>query len=176
MISSPAITIATAPLLVTAILLLATSRTWRARRMFVEHVMLAALTFLAAAALSPLPPVVFNATLPLAAVVSAWLAFAHAAWRFAPDFGQRGVAWVFHTAAAPALPAALGAAIAIVPAGWLNRHSLLPLGTAAVFLAAMITASALHRALTPPPRPSSPPPPPDDRGGRPLLKPSLVLT
>ena len=118
MITYATFAICGAPLLATAVLLLATARTWRAHRVVVESVaFLVALAF-AVAALAPLPPVVFRALLPLACIAAAWAACAHAEWRFAPDIGQSGFAWAWPAAAGRATLLALGAAVLISPIAW----------------------------------------------------------
>jgi hypothetical protein len=107
-----------APLLATAVLLLATARAWRARRLFVEVVVLVIGLGFATAALAPLPAEIFRGLLPMAAVGAAWAACAHAEWRFAPDCGQRGFAWAWPAAAGRAALLALGAALLISPIAW----------------------------------------------------------
>jgi hypothetical protein len=117
--ASGILAISCAPLLATAILLLATARAWRARRLMVELVSLALTLGIVAATLAPLPSVVFRGLLPLAAVFSAWVAGAHAEWRFAPDHGQRGFAWAWTAAAGRTVLLALGATLLVAPAAWL---------------------------------------------------------
>jgi hypothetical protein len=107
-----------APLLATAVLLLATARTWRTRRLMVEIVGLVMGFAFAAAVLAPLPPVVFRALLPLACIRAAWAACAHAEWRFAPDCGQSGFAWAWPAAAGRTALLALGAALLVSPVAW----------------------------------------------------------
>lgn len=119
MLVCPPLLISGAPVLATAILLLATGRAWRSHRRFVESVACACLLGSAAAALAPLPDVVFRALLPLAAVGAAWVACAYAAWRFAPDCGQRGFLWTLPAAAGRSAPLALAAGLVTTPFAWL---------------------------------------------------------
>jgi hypothetical protein len=168
------------PVLATAILVLATGRTWRARRAWVESVSLACLIFLSAFALGFLPAVLFTPTLFLAAMPCTWLAFAYAEWRFAPDCGQRGLAWAFYASANSTLPVVLGAAIALLPCTYLNRTAPDTIASAALLGTAMLLVHAFDRALTPGGyRTRSTPSPEDDGdgdGGSALRSPDLLLT
>jgi hypothetical protein len=168
------------PVLATAILVLATGRSWRARRAWVEAVGLVCLLLLAALALARFPASAYNATLPLAAILSAWLAFAYAEWRFAPDLGQHGFAWTFYAAAGSTLPVVLGAVLALAPCAYLNRTTPEPVASAALIGAPMLLAHAFHRALAPRGhRARSTPSPEDDGdgdGGSALRPPDLLLT
>jgi hypothetical protein len=167
------------PALATAILVLATGRTWRARRAWVESVGLAVLLLIAALALARFPAPAFNATLPVAAILSAWLAFAYAEWRFAPDLGQRGLAWTFYAAAGSALPVVLGAVLALAPCAYLNRITPEPVASAALLGAAMLLAHAFHRALVPRGHHRRATPASDEGdggGGSALHTPDLLLT
>ena len=166
------------PALATAILVLATGRTWRARRAWVEAVALVSLILLAALALARCPAPALNATLPVAAILSAWLAFAYAEWRFAPDLGQRGLAWTFYAAAGSTLPTVLGAILALPPYAFLNRTAPEPVASAALIGAPMLLAHAFHRALAPRGhRAHSTSSPEDDGdGGSALRPPDLLLT
>ena len=168
------------PVLATAILVLATGRTWRARRAWVESVSLASLIFLVALTLGLLPTVLFTPTLFLSAMPCAWLAFAYAEWRFAPDYGQRGLAWIFYASANSTLPVVLGAAIALPPCTFLNRTAPDPITSAALLGTAMLIVHAFDRALAPRGHRarSSPLPDKDDDGdgGSALRPPDLLLT
>lgn len=98
------------PALATALLLLATASSWRARRTWVESVGLAAgVTFLALA-FAGLPRGIAASALPSASLLLTWVVFASSEWRFAPDLGQTGFAWIFRAALRPTLGTGIGAA------------------------------------------------------------------
>jgi hypothetical protein len=136
-----------APLTATGLLLLATHRTWQARRRWVEGVG----TVLAAGALallvSPLPALPRGSALPLLTLLATWLAHAHAAWRFEPDHGQRGVLWTFTATLRPTFASGLGIALAqalvhlAAPEQPMFLHTWL-------LIAGAITASSVQRELS----------------------------
>jgi hypothetical protein len=136
-----------APVLATAVLFLATARAWHPRRAVVEAVMLAIGLLLATAWLTPQPAPLVRALLPLAAVVAAWSACAYGAWRFAPDAGQRGWAWIFPASAARALPWSCGAAFAFTPFPWRCVEPLPLLFVTGLVFPAMLGTGGLWHAF-----------------------------
>lgn len=168
--------IAVAPLLATAILLLATARAWIARRTFVEGVTLSALILLARLGLEPLPVIVRHALVPLATAASAWLALAQAEWRFAPDCGQRGWAWIFYATARPAFAAALGTAAFLLLASLAGPGGDNFFLQIAGLVATAIAARIIDQHLTRRPGGFSSAPASDEDGGQPVTPSHLIPT
>lgn len=104
--------IAAAPAGATALLLLATHRAWLCRRAWVESIVFLVGFAFIAWHLCALPAVVLRATATFAALGAFWFGAAWAAWRFAPDCGQAGFAWVWSATVRPAVHAGFGLAIA----------------------------------------------------------------
>lgn len=124
-----------AQLLLLAILLLATGRTWRVYRTLFETIGLGAGILILMSGLSWLPTVVGLAALPSASVGVTLLVLAASEWRFAPDVGQSGFSWAVRAAVRPTLGAAFGATAGFVPILFLRGNPLcLPLCGLALFL------------------------------------------
>lgn len=167
--------LAVTPLLPTAILLLATGSSWRARRAWAESVGLGAGVLLLTLVLGWLPAVVFTALLPTASILMSLLVLAWCEWRFAPDIGQSGFAWALAAAVRPALGSALGAAAGFGPMLLFPGHRFLPPACALAVLAGLLTAHAFDRAFLH--SPIIPPRfPPDEDGGSRRHEPELTLS
>ena len=136
-----------APVLATAVLLLATGSSWRPQRPLAETIGLAAGVLLLTLALAGLPPVVFGAALPTASVLMTWLVLAGSEWQFAPDSGQSGWTWTIAAAARPALGAGCGAMAGFVPLLCLRENPHFPLLNALAVLTGLLGAHTLDRLL-----------------------------
>ena len=167
-----------APLLATAVLLLATGSSWRARRRWVELVGLGAGISLLAFLLSWLPRVIFIAALPSASILTALLVFAGCEWRFAPDYGQTGFTWAIHAAVRPTLVAALGVAAGFWPMLLLRQSPAFSLVCTLTVIIGLIAARTFDQAFTSailsnPAQDSSDD---DGDGGQPRLQPEQILS
>jgi len=174
---STELSFAASPLLPTAILLLATGSSWRARRGWAEAVGLGAGGFLLAITFSWLPPVVFTALLPCTSILAALLVLAWSEWRFAPDRGQTGFAWALQAALRPTLGAALGAAAGYWPVVFLSHSPFLPIFCTLTLVTGLIAAHAIDQAFTSDPADAQRPLPDDDGNvGPPVRPPETILT
>ncbi len=103
------------PVLVTAILLLATGSSWRCERRLLEPIGLGTGVLALSVGLGWLPAVIFKAALPVASIIMTWMVLAESQWRFAPDTGQAGWTWAIQAAARPTLGTVIGATLGFGP-------------------------------------------------------------
>ena len=136
-------------LLTTAVLLLATGRTWASHRRAAEPVVLAITQFTAALLIvTQLPHSFAVALLPLCTLTLIVAVQAFCAWRFAADEGQTGPWWVLRWA----LPASLGPAFGLfftLPVVLCLVGQTAPLGIALLVTGATLLGWQLQRMLTP---------------------------
>lgn len=137
----------TPPLLTTALLLLATGSTWRARRLWFESIGLGTGLILLALALGWLPRLVAAGILPSASICVAWLVLALSEWRFAPDRGQTGFAWALQATLRPTLGTGFGAAAGFAPLLICADSSHLPVIQPPVLFIGLIAARRFDLAV-----------------------------
>lgn len=135
------------PALATALLLLATASSWRARRTWVESVGLAAGVTLLALTFTGLPRGVAASTLPSACLLLTWALFAASEWRFAPDLGQTGFAWTFRAALRPTLCTGIGAAPGFVSLALFRDSPWLPVIQPLTLVAGLLVAHRLDQVF-----------------------------
>lgn len=104
------------PLLASAVLLLATGRSWSLRRADVERVGLSLLPALVCLLLVRLPAPFALALIPPLTLAAILGVLAAGAWRFAPDEGQTGRLWILRHALPACVGPALGLACVLLPA------------------------------------------------------------
>ncbi|WP_157772146.1 hypothetical protein [Lacunisphaera limnophila] len=135
------------PLLATAVLLLATASSWRARRVWVESVGLAAGVAGLALALAGLPRPVSASLLPSASLLLIWVVFAASEWRFAPDLGQTGFSWTFQAALRPTLGTGIGATPGFLALLFWHDNPWLPLLQPLALVSGLLAAHRLDLAF-----------------------------
>ena len=163
-----------APLCSTAVLLLATGRSWRARRLWCDCIGLGAGVFTLGFFLSALPPRLFVVALPAASLGVAFAVFALNAWRFAPDFGQTGVRWLLSLAARPTLGCALGATAPFACLLAWPQHRALSFACTVATASGLIVAHLFDHAICNHALSFPTPPRADDDGGNPALTPDII--
>lgn len=93
-----------------AVLVLATARSWRARWNWAESLLLATHLMVVALLMSRLPAAWLAGLTPLLMIATVLVVIGFSHWRFAPDWGQQGLQW----AVIPAVEAALWAGLGLV--------------------------------------------------------------
>jgi hypothetical protein len=96
------------PLAASFILLAATRRSWRHHRRFKIALGLSVAFAVLVVTLPALPDPLAAPLAPFFSFAALWFVCVADAWRHAPDFGQRGLLWLFPLAASRTLLGALG--------------------------------------------------------------------
>lgn len=103
-----------APTTATLVLLAAFHRLWLHRRRATEWIAFSVAGGATALAATTWPGVLRISLLPPLLLVELVGVFAFSAWRFAPDFGQRGWLWICDLALRPAFVSGAGIAVALL--------------------------------------------------------------
>lgn len=139
------------PLLASAVLLLATGRSWVLRRPDVERVGLALLPALVCLLLVRLPTPFALALIPPLTLGAILGVLAAGAWRFAPDEGQTGRLWILRHALPACVGPAIGLACVLLPALKLLAADSSVLGGVGLIATGPVAGHLCQRLLSRPP-------------------------
>jgi hypothetical protein len=137
--------VAKAALMVTAILMLATGRSWRPRRTLTDLLMLGSSVCAVGALMSRAPFAWQIGFSPVAMTVAILISLAADEWRFAPDWGQQGVHWALIAGVTGTLWSGLGMGVAMVIIGAAARNEVT--FAPAVYAAGALVGWAFGRSL-----------------------------